>query len=102
MAPAVSVIMPSYTYGRIIEGALASVLKQTWSDLEVLVIDDGSADDTDAVVRAHLHDRRVRFHPVEHAGVAAARNTGIRLARAPLLAFLDADDEWLPTKLERQ
>jgi glycosyltransferase involved in cell wall biosynthesis len=102
MAPAVSVVVPSYNYGRFIGHALASVVNQTVTDVEVLVVDDGSTDDTAAVVRPFLKDRRVQFHATDHAGVAAAKNTGIRLSRAPLVAFLDADDVWMPAKLERQ
>jgi glycosyltransferase involved in cell wall biosynthesis len=102
MTPEVSVVIPSYNYGRYIGGALASVLAQTVTNFEVIVVDDQSTDDTLAVVQSYLGDSRVQLHPIEHSGVAAAKNTGIRLGRAPLIAFLDADDRWLPTKLERQ
>jgi glycosyltransferase involved in cell wall biosynthesis len=72
------------------------------SDLEVIVIDDGSTDETKQVMVPYLADPRVRYYDVDHRGQPAAKNAGIRLARAPLVAFLDADDLWLPTKLEKQ
>jgi glycosyltransferase involved in cell wall biosynthesis len=102
MTPAVSVIIATYNYGRYLAGALDSALRQTFADLEVLVIDDGSTDGTDRVVQPYLADARVSYHRTAHVGQPRAKNTGIRLARAPLLAFLDADDLWLPRKLERQ
>jgi glycosyltransferase involved in cell wall biosynthesis len=102
MTPAVSVIVATYNYGRYLAGALDSALGQTFGDFEVLVIDDGSTDDTQEVVLRYLADPRVRYYRTDHVGQAATKNTGIRLARAPLVAFLDADDLWLPAKLERQ
>ena len=102
MTPAVSVITSTYNYGRYLAGAVESVLGQSMGDLEMIVIDDGSTDNTAEVVRPYLADGRVRYYRLNHLGHAAAKNVGIGLARAPLLAFLDADDLWLPTKLERQ
>jgi glycosyltransferase involved in cell wall biosynthesis len=102
MTPAASVIIATYNYGRYLPGALASALGQTFRDLEVLVVDDGSTDDTQDVVLRHLGDVRLRYYRTDHVGQPAAKNAGIRLARAPLVAFLDADDLWLPAKLERQ
>jgi glycosyltransferase involved in cell wall biosynthesis len=102
MTPAVSVIIPAYNYGHYLAGALESVLGQTTGDLEVFVIDDASTDDTPEVVRRYLGDARVHYERIDHAGVSAAKNTGIRLSQAPFVAFLDADDLWLLTKLERQ
>jgi glycosyltransferase involved in cell wall biosynthesis len=102
MTPAVSVVIAAYNYGRYLDGALASVLGQSLRDLEVIVVDDGSTDDTGEVVARFLSDDRVRYERTNHVGQSAAKNTGIRLARARLIAFLDADDLWLPTKLEKQ
>jgi glycosyltransferase involved in cell wall biosynthesis len=102
MTPAVSVVVATYNYGRYLPGALESALGQTFRDVEVLVIDDGSTDGTPDVVRRYLGDPRLRYYRTGHVGQPAAKNTGIRLARAPLVAFLDADDLWLPAKLERQ
>jgi glycosyltransferase involved in cell wall biosynthesis len=102
MSPAVSVVIATYNYGRYLGGALASALGQTFADLEVIVVDDGSTDDTPAVVESFRADGRVRYYRVNHLGQSAAKNVGVRLAQAPLVAFLDADDLWLPRKLERQ
>jgi glycosyltransferase involved in cell wall biosynthesis len=102
MIPAVSVVVPTYNYGHFLPGALESVLGQTVRNLEVIVVDDGSTDDTSQVIRPYLADPRVRFQTIPHGGVSAAKNAGIRLSRAALVGFLDSDDLWLPPKLERQ
>ncbi len=102
MTPTVSVVVATYNYGRFLAGALKSALAQTFRDHEVIVVDDGSTDDTRTVVRPFLSDRRIRYVRSDHLGQPAAKNVGIRLGRAPLVAFLDADDLWLPAKLERQ
>jgi glycosyltransferase involved in cell wall biosynthesis len=102
MIPAVSVVLATYNYGRYLAGALDSALGQTLSDLEIIVIDDGSTDETKEVMALYLANPRVRYFGTDHGGQPAAKNTGIRLARTPLIAFLDADDLWLPTKLEKQ
>lgn len=101
-APAVSVIIPTYNRAHLLPRALRSVLEQTFTDFEVLVVDDGSTDDTRSVMDA-CHDPRVRYLPQrENRGVGAARNHGLRGSRGGLIAFLDSDDEWLPEKLARQ
>ncbi|HJT77666.1 MAG TPA: glycosyltransferase, partial [Gemmataceae bacterium] len=102
MTPRVSVVVATYNYARFLGGALESALGQTFRDLEVIVVDDGSTDDTAAVVRPYLADGRVSYVRTDHVGQPAAKNVGVRLARAPLVAFLDADDRWLPAKLARQ
>jgi len=102
MNPAVSVVLATYNYGRYLAGALDSALGQTLKDLEIIVIDDGSIDETKEVMAPYLSNPQVRYFGTEHCGQPAAKNIGIRLARAPLVAFLDADDLWLPTKLEKQ
>jgi glycosyltransferase involved in cell wall biosynthesis len=102
MTPAVSVVVATYNYGRYLAGALESALGQTFSDLEVIVVDDGSTDDTAQVAARFTSDPRVSYVRTEHVGQPGAKNIGIRRARAPLVAFLDADDVWMPDKLERQ
>jgi len=102
MPSAVSVVIASRNYGRFLAGAVRSVLAQTFADLEVLVIDDGSTDDTPEVIRPFLADARVRYLRTDGLGQPRAKNLGILQANAPFIAFLDGDDEWLPTKLECQ
>src|SRR4051794_5813716 len=98
--PAVSVVIPTYNYARFIERALVSVLGQTHRPAEVLVIDDGSTDETATVVDRYA--TRVRYLRQENSGVSAARNAGVESSTGDLVAFLDADDEWVPNKLELQ
>lgn len=102
MSPEVSVAIATYNYGRFLPSALDSVLGQTFHNLEVVVVDDGSTDDTAEVVRPYLADSRVRYCCMEHRGVSPAKSAAVRLTRAPLVAFLDADDAWLPAKVEKQ
>lgn len=96
--PKISVVVPSYNYGAFIEQTISSVLAQTFGDLEVIVVDDGSTDQT-AVVVDRFHDKRLRYIYQDNRGLPAARNTGIRAARAPIIALLDADDLYHPEKL---
>ncbi len=96
--PLFSVVIPAYNMGRYLTDCLDSVLAQSETDFEVLVVDDGSTDDTVAVV-ARCSDARVRLIQRVNGGLAAARNTGVQSARGQLVAFLDADDRWCPTKL---
>lgn len=99
MTPAVSIVLPTHQRGDLLGRAIVSVLAQTYVDFELVVVDDGSTDDTAAVV-SRIEDPRVRLIrlPVNR-GAAAARNAGIAATRAPFLAFQDSDDEWLPHKL---
>lgn len=98
--PEVSVVVPAYNAGRFLRESLGSVLAQTFQDLEVVVVDDGSKDDTPAVVLSF--GDAVRYVRQENQGVSAARNRGIELSQGRFVAFLDADDIWSPEKLERQ
>lgn len=100
-APQVSVIIPTYNRAALVVEAVASVLGQTWSDYELIVVDDGSTDATLAVLAPYRDRLQVLRHP-RRRGVSAARNTGARKARGEWLAFLDSDDLWLPEKLTRQ
>lgn len=98
--PKVSVIVPAYNVARFIDGAIESVLAQSYSDFELLIVNDGSTDDTLARCKRHA-DERIRIVNQENRGLAGARNSGIREARGEFLAFLDADDLWRADKLER-
>jgi glycosyltransferase involved in cell wall biosynthesis len=100
--PTVSVVMAARNYARFLPAAVESVLAQTVTDWELLIIDDGSTDETPAAVRSFLGDRRVRYLASDRLGQPRAKNLGARLARGAFIAFLDADDAWRPTKLERQ
>ena len=96
--PAVSVVIPTYNRRERVGRAVASVLAQNFEDFELLVVDDGSEDGTgDSLVGL---DSRVHCHRQPNRGPAAARNAGMRLACAPVVAFLDADNRWLPDHLE--
>jgi glycosyltransferase involved in cell wall biosynthesis len=98
--PRVSVIVPLFDKERTVEASLRSAAAQTVTALEILVVDDGSRDTGPARVRA-FPDPRVRLIHQENAGPGAARNRGIAEAKGDLLAFLDADDQWMPDYLER-
>ncbi|MGH2372894.1 MAG: glycosyltransferase family 2 protein [bacterium] len=99
--PLISVILPTYNRARLLPRAISSVLAQTCRDFELLIIDDGSEDETAEVV-AGFRDPRIRYERIAHRGYAAALNRGCAVASGEALAFIDSDDEWLPTKLERQ
>lgn len=98
--PLVSVIIPTYNRGWTISRAVDSVLFQTFRDFELIVVDDGSEDDTAAILAGYDADIRVIRQP--NAGVSAARNAGVRAAGGEFIAFLDSDDYWLPEKLHIQ
>jgi hypothetical protein len=99
--PRFSVVIPAYNAERTIGETIASVLSQTERDLELLVVDDGSADSTPALVAGVAEgDPRVRLLQQPNAGTAGARNTGIAAAESPLVSFLDNDDLWMPRYLE--
>lgn len=96
----VSVIIPCYNHAHYLSYAIRSILDQTFTDWEAIIVDDGSTDSTSEVV-ATFTDSRIRYIYQENQGLSAARNTGIRTAMGKYLAFLDADDEWEPSFLER-
>ena len=104
----VSIIIPAYNNGAYLDAALTSVLQQHYRPLEMIVVDDGSTDDTPAVVahwqQQHAVHNSAQLHYCYQAngGPATARNRGVALANGSLLAFLDADDWWHPQKLQRQ
>lgn len=98
--PRVSVVIPAYNASRFVRGAVDSVLAQTWSDLELIVVDDGSRDDTVDVLRTY--GSRLRVLQQANSGPAQARNQGWQQASGEYVAFLDADDRWEPGKLQAQ
>jgi len=102
MPPKVSVVTATYNYGHYLPGAIDSVLEQTYGDWELIIVDDGSTDNTAQVVRPYLADSRIRYCRTANRGQPAAENEGIRRSSGEFVAFLDADDLWLPHKLDRQ
>lgn len=98
--PLISVVIPSYNAARFVNQAIDSVIQQTYSPVEIIVVDDGSTDDT-AQRLGELGDR-IRYIHQANGGLSKARNRGIREARGEFVAFLDADDKWLPEKLQKQ
>lgn len=98
----VSVVIPTYNRGYCIERAVRSVLDSTWRNLEVIVVDDGSTDDTERVIKS-IDDPRMRYIRIEeNHGANHARNVGVQNAKGDYIAFNDSDDEWLPDKLQKQ
>ncbi|WEL16676.1 Glycosyl transferase family 2 [Halorhabdus sp. SVX81] len=102
MPPTVSVVIPTYHRSDLIERAIHSVLDQTFDDLECIVVDDCSPDETAEIARSIDDERLAVLDHEENRGASAARNTGIEAATGEYIAFLDDDDEWLPEKLEKQ
>lgn len=99
----ISVIIPSYNYGHLITDTVMSILAQTYTDLEVIVIDDGSTDNTEDVMKKCVsHDHRVAYHKFPNGGLGTARNRGLALAKGNYIQFLDADDLLEKNKFEEQ
>ena len=100
MFPEVSVIIPTYNRAAMVVEAVESVLAQDMTGFELIIIDDGSTDETEESLSAY--GSRLKYYQQENAGVSAARNRGIAFSAAPLISFLDSDDLWLPSKLQIQ
>lgn len=98
----VSVILPTYNRAELLKRAIRSVLEQKYTDLECIIIDDASTDNTIHIMELFDDSRLIYLHHKNNLGTSAARNTGIAFAKGDLIAFLDDDDEWLPSKLEKQ
>ena len=99
----VSIIMPSWNTAKFIGESIQCVLNQTYTNWELLIVDDCSTDDTDKVVKPFLNDTRVRYLKNEkNSGAALTRNRAMREAKGAWIAFLDSDDLWMPEKLEKQ
>ncbi len=101
MTPFVSVVVPCYNAESFISETIQSVLAQTYSSWELIIVDDGSRDDSAKIIQS-FQDERIRYFYQENAGVSCARNTGIAQARGKYIAFLDADDLYLPENLEKK
>src|SRR5262245_52205489 len=92
--PTVSIVIPTYNRAALIARSIQSVLNQSYADFELLVIDDGSTDETEGVV-ARFFDLRINYvRLASNAGASAARNVGIRISKGKFIAFQDSDDEW--------
>lgn len=103
MQDLVSVIMPSYNTAKYIKHSIESVLNQTYSNWELMIVDDCSTDNTDEVILPYLSDSRIRYLKNEkNSGAAVSRNYALREAKGKWIAFLDSDDTWEPKKLELQ
>ncbi|CAN5312646.1 hypothetical protein BH10ACI1_BH10ACI1_07030 [soil metagenome] len=100
MSFTVSVIIPTYNYGRFISEAIESVLAQTYPIAEIIIVDDGSSDETEEIVKKF--GKKVLYLQQKNAGVCAARNNGVANSSGDIIAFLDADDIWFPEKIEKQ
>ncbi len=100
----VSVIIPAFNSGKFIRETIESVLNQTYNNFEIIVVDDGSTDDTISILKnLELNDKRLTYYQIEHSGrPAVPRNFGIKKSNGELIAFLDADDIWVKNKLEKQ
>lgn len=101
--PLVSVIIPTFNSEKYISDTIISVQKQTYQNWEMLLVDDGSTDETQTIITTFLTDKRIQFYPLEkNSGTGVARNFGVSKAAGKYISFLDADDLWKPKKLEKQ
>jgi len=100
--PTISVILPTYNRAKLINRSINSVLNQTYTEFELIIIDDGSVDFTEAIINKIEDSRILYLRHEKNCGAAAARNTGLKIARGEFVAFQDSDDMWMPEKLEKQ
>jgi glycosyltransferase involved in cell wall biosynthesis len=100
--PCVSIVVPAYNAEAFLEATIRGVLAQTFTDFELLILDDGSTDATSEIARRHATDPRVRVIRHANRGMSATRNAGLAMSRSEFVALLDADDVWHPRKLELQ
>lgn len=98
----VSIVTPTFNRARFLPDAVASVLAQTYQDFELIIVDDGSTDDTKAVLEPFLSDARIRYHFQPNQGQSRARNHALSMAKGQFVAFLDSDDLWDSAKLSNQ
>lgn len=106
MTPKISVIIPTFNRQEYILRAVESVMNQTFQDFELIIIDDGSIDNTQKLIEDYIQSNNIKnkiiYEKIENSGVSAARNFGLRMAKGEWIAFLDSDDEWIDKKLEFQ
>jgi glycosyltransferase involved in cell wall biosynthesis len=100
--PKVSIIIPTYNAARFIESAIKSVIHQTFTNNEIIVVDDGSTDNTKGILKKHVENKSIIYIRQENSGPAAARNNGIKAATGELVCFLDADDLLRPNSIEHR
>lgn len=101
LPPRVSIITPTYNRAGYLWVAIESALSQTFSDFELIVVDDGSTDSTPELMAGYVNDERIKYVRQANQGQSVARNYGIELAQGEFICFLDSDNAWVPTKLER-
>lgn len=99
MGPFISVIMATYNRSNYIKDAIDSIKRQTFQDYEILVVDDGSTDNTKAILKKY---EGIRYIYLDHVGIAGARNTAVKAAKGKWIAFCDSDDYWAEDKLQKQ
>jgi glycosyltransferase involved in cell wall biosynthesis len=102
MKPGVSIVVTCYNYGSYVAECLDSIKNQTYSNYEVIIVNDGSTDNSEEIIKQYLLDKRFRYIKQENAGQTKAKNRGIKESKAGFIAFLDADDVWRSDKLENQ
>lgn len=100
--PTVSVVIPTYNRAHLLKRAIQSVLNQTYQDFELIIVNDGSTDETEEVIKTFADDRISYIRHDKNRGMSIALNSGLERARGEFIAFQDSDDEWIPNKLERQ
>jgi glycosyltransferase involved in cell wall biosynthesis len=100
--PLVTIVMPTFNRAHLLSRAINSVLNQSYTNWELIVVDDCSTDDTEQVVRKYYDDRIIFVRNNANLGGSGSRNVGLRMARGKLISFLDSDDEYLPNKIQRQ
>jgi len=101
ISASISVIVPTYNCAKYIIEAIESVLNQTYRASEIIVVDDGSTDNTKETLGKYISDKLIRYYYQDNRGVAAARNRALKEAKGEYIALLDADDQWLPQRLEK-
>lgn len=102
MSQLVSVIIPTYNRESVLLRAIDSVLAQSYQYYELIVVDDGSTDETEQLLKPLVSSEKIKYFKHQNRGVSAARNFGVKQAKGELISFLDSDDEWLPHKLQQQ